>query len=223
MTYTETVSFFLPQALLLSALAATAAAQTSPRATHAPAAAPAATAPAQTAATAPAPSPAANGIPPITGQPQPLYTLRYTDITIGTGARAEPQKFYTVRYTGWLTDGTKFDSSDDHPGKDPITFPYGARRVIAGWDTGFEGMHVGGKRRLFIPYQLAYGETGRPPIPPKADLVFDIELVSISDTPPPPPEPDPATPPPTGSADTPSTSAPANTSPPTKPETQPHP
>ena len=129
-------------------------------------------------------------VPPVAGIPKPLYALRYIDTVIGTGALAEPQKFYTVRYTGWLTNGTKFDSSDDHPGKEPITFPYGAHRVIPGWDTGFEGMHVGGKRRIFIPYQLAYGEAGRPPvIPAKADLIFDMELVSISDAPPTPPAP----------------------------------
>ncbi|PMY18315.1 peptidylprolyl isomerase, partial [Pseudomonas sp. FW305-3-2-15-A-R2A1] len=84
-----------------------------------------------------------------------LYALRYIDIEVGTGPLAETRKFYTVHYTGWLTDGTKFDSSHDHPGGEPIVFPYGGRRVIPGWDTGFEGMHIGGKRRLYIPYQLA--------------------------------------------------------------------
>jgi peptidylprolyl isomerase len=111
---------------------------------------------------------------------------------VGTGPLAESRKYYTVHYTGWLTDGTKFDSSVDRG--TPITFPYGARQVIPGWDTGFEGMHVGGKRRLFIPYQLAYGESGRPPvIPAKADLIFDIELVDQFDTPP-MPKPTPAPP-----------------------------
>jgi peptidylprolyl isomerase len=111
-------------------------------------------------------------VPKVEGAPKPLYTLRYVDTQIGTGDLAKQQQYYTVRYTGWLTDGTKFDSSDDHPGAEPIVFPYGARRVIAGWDTGFEGMHVGGKRRLFVPYQLAYGESGRPPvIPPKAETI----------------------------------------------------
>lgn len=122
-------------------------------------------------------------VPPIPGVPKSLYALRYIDTLIGTGDLAQPQKYYTVRYTGWLTDGTKFDSSDDHPGKEPFSFAYGAHRVITGWDTGFEGMRVGGKRRIFIPYQLAYGESGRPPvIPPKADLIFDMELVGMSDT-----------------------------------------
>ncbi len=198
------MSSLISHALLLGTLVATAAAQTSPAASRTP-------------ATTPALAQSATGIPPITGQPKPLFTLRYTDIVVGTGPLAEPQKFYTVRYTGWLTDGTKFDSSDDHPGKEPITFAYGARRVIIGWDTGFEGMHVGGKRRLFIPYQLAYGETGRDPIPPKSDLIFDVELVSMSDTP-----PEPAPPSPTDATNAPGASAGTSSStPPSKPETQP--
>jgi peptidylprolyl isomerase len=130
-------------------------------------------------------------------------------------------KWYTVKYTGWLTNGTKFDSSYDHPGAEPITFPQGAHRVIPGWDSGFQGMHIGGKRRLFVPYQLAYGEAGRPPhIPAKSDLIFDIELVSISDNPPAPPTPPtpPAsTTPPTPPA--PPTPKPADT-PPTTPNPQ---
>ena len=131
------------------------------------------------------------GVPPVTTPPQSLYALRYVDIVTGTGPLAAPNKFYTVKYTGWLTDGTKFDSSYDHPGQEPITFPYGAHRVIPGWDTGFTGMRVGGKRRLYIPYQLAYGEAGREgAIPPKADLIFDIELVNFADA-----QPAPAAPP----------------------------
>jgi peptidylprolyl isomerase len=123
------------------------------------------------------------------GCPKLGYALTYVDTRIGTGDLALPKKWYTVQYTGYLaTDGTKFDSSYDHPDKKPITFPYGAHRVIPGWDTGFEGMRIGGKRRLYVPYQLAYGEIGRPPvIPPKSELIFDIELVSQSDTPPPQP------------------------------------
>ena len=137
----------------------------------------------------PALNPADNppGVPSVHAAPKVLYSLRYVDITPGTGELVPPQKFYTVRYTGWLTDGTKFDSSYDHPGQEPITFFDGAHRVIPGWDTGFTGMRVGGKRRLYIPYQLAYGESGREgAIPPRADLIFDIELVSFSDTPKPP-------------------------------------
>lgn len=126
--------------------------------------------------------------PTILGCPKVEYALTFIDTKIGTGDLAQPRKWYTVAYTGYLTDGTKFDSSYDHPDHKPITFPYGAHRVIPGWDTGFQGMHIGGKRRLFIPYELAYGETGRPPvIPPKSDLIFDVELIGQSDTPPVPP------------------------------------
>jgi len=139
-------------------------------------------------------------IPKVVGVSKILYALRYIDTVVGKGPLAESSvlgtsqadskvKWYTVHYTGYLAkDGTKFDSSVDRGS--PITFPIGARQVIAGWDGGFEGMHVGGKRRLFIPYQLAYGEQGRAPvIPAKADLVFDIELVSFSDNPPARPAP----------------------------------
>jgi peptidylprolyl isomerase len=190
-------------------------------------------------------------IPKVVGIPKTIYALRYVDTVVGTGPLAETSvlgtseadskiKWYTVKYTGWLTDGTKFDSSFDHPGAEPITFPAGAHRVIPGWDTGFQGMHVGGKRRLFIPYQLAYGEVGRPPhIPAKSDLIFDIELVSMSDTPPapkaPPAAPANPNPAPDKPADAPAKPAtdpakpatvPQTTPPPadpTKPETTPHP
>jgi peptidylprolyl isomerase len=141
------------------------------------------------------------GIPPATGKVESAFALRYIDITPGDGAEAQPGQFYTVHYTGWLaSDGTKFDSSVDR--NEPFTFQQGVHAVIPGWDGGFAGMHVGGKRRLFIPYQLAYGERGRPPvIPPKGDLIFDIQLLAAGDTepappPPPPPPAEPATPPP---------------------------
>ena len=117
------------------------------------------------------------------------YSLAYVDTVIGTGPLALPGKFYTVHYTGYLADGTKFDSSVDRG--QPITFPYGKHRVIEGWDTGFEGMHVGGKRRLFIPYQLGYGDAGRPPvIPAKAELIFDVEFVAQGDEAPKPNAPE---------------------------------
>jgi peptidylprolyl isomerase len=135
------------------------------------------------------------GVPPATGKLETAFALRYIDIKQGDGPVAEPGEFLTVQYTGWLgSDGTKFDSSLDRP--DPFTFRLGGDPVIQGWVHGFQGMHVGGKRRLFIPYQLAYGERGRPPvIQPKSDLIFDIELVAAGDTPPPPPQP-PTTEPP---------------------------
>ena len=125
-------------------------------------------------------------VPPIPGQPSEAFALRIVEITPGTGALAAPGKKYVVHYTGWLTDGTKFDSSVDR--KEPLDFVQGRRQVIAGWDSGFEGMKVGGKRRLFIPYQLAYGEKGSGTvIPPKAELIFDVELLDVKDVPETPP------------------------------------
>jgi peptidylprolyl isomerase len=115
------------------------------------------------------------------------FSLDYVDTKLGTGPRAEPHKWYTVHYTGYLVDGTKFDSSVDRG--QPISFPYGAHRVIEGWDTGFEGMRIGGKRRLYVPYQLGYGDNGHQQIPAKAELVFDVELVAQSDAQPAPPKP----------------------------------
>lgn len=114
------------------------------------------------------------------------FSLDYVDVQEGTGEPVMPHQYLTVSYTGYLaSDGTKFDSSEDHPNKQPIIFQYGEHHVIPGWDTGFEGMRVGGRRRLYIPWELAYGENGRPPvIPPKAELVFDVEVVSQSDHPP---------------------------------------
>jgi len=148
------------------------------------------------------------------------YSLDYIDVLVGTGELVKAGKFLSVKYTGYLVDGTKFDSSEDHPGKDPISFPYGQHRVIQGWDTGFEGMHVGGKRRVFIPYQLAYGEQGKPPvIPAKSMLIFDVEIVGQSDTEPKkaPPAPRPAPP-----APKPET-APASSTPPPASTTTPPP
>jgi len=139
-------------------------------------------------------------IPVVHGVLKTEFALKYIDTKLGTGELAQPDWKYTVNYTGWLHDGTKFDSSVDRG--TPIEFIQGAHRVIPGWDDGFDGMRVGGKRRLFIPWQLAYGEVGRGKIPPKADLIFDIELVAQSDpnAPPPPPPSAPATPPPAQSA-----------------------
>ena len=121
-------------------------------------------------------------VPPAAGTVVETAPLRYIDVQVGTGAAAKPGQEYTVHYTGWLRDGVKFDSSVD-AGK-PLKFVQGRRQVIAGWEMGFEGMKVGGKRRLFLPYALAYGENGRGKIPPKAELIFDVELLDAKDVPP---------------------------------------
>lgn len=126
-------------------------------------------------------------IPPVAGERQVAFALRHIDVAVGTGASVATRKCVFAHYTGWLTNGTKFDSSRDTTAqgrpRDPISFPQSYRRVIAGWDLGFEGMKVGGKRRLFIPYQLAYGEAGRlPTIPQKAELIFDVEVMAVDDT-----------------------------------------
>ena len=144
-------------------------------------------APRASLAPAPAPAPALPALPPVQGQPRTAFALRYIDVTVGTGQAVQPRQCIYAHYTGWLTDGTKFDSSRDTlpngTPRPPIAFAQGARRVIAGWDAGFEGMAVGGRRRLLIPYQLAYGELGRPPvIPPRADLIFDVEVMAVADT-----------------------------------------
>ncbi len=122
-------------------------------------------------------------IPKAAGPIRPQYTMRFIEVELGTGKTAEAGKVFVVHYTGWLRDGTKFDSSVDR--NQPLQFEQGKRKVIPGWDAGFEGMKVGGKRRLIIPYQLAYGEKGRQPkIPPKSDLIFDVELLDVKEAPP---------------------------------------
>jgi uncharacterized damage-inducible protein DinB len=119
-------------------------------------------------------------VPAVSGKVVEAATLRYIEVKAGNGEPAAPGKEFTVHYTGWLRDGTVFDSSLS---REPISFVQGRRQVIAGWDVGFEGMKVGGKRRLFIPYQFAYGEQGRGSIPPKAELIFDVELLGVKDAP----------------------------------------
>jgi peptidylprolyl isomerase len=152
-------------------------------------------------------------VPPVKGTVKTAFSLRYEEVKAGTGAEAGFLKTVTVHYTGWLAaDGRKFDSSrerrsplldkdgkpvmgadgqvklgDPHP--EPFTFVEGNPRLISGWNLGVDGMKAGGKRRVFIPWQLAYGAQGRPGpdaqhpgIPAKADLIFDLELLDVKDT-----------------------------------------
>lgn len=105
--------------------------------------------------------------------------LYYEDLVVGEGARADSGDVVTVQYTGWLPDGTQFDSSRDRDRPFETALGYG--RVIQGWDQGIVGMHAGGRRILVIPPGLAYGTTRRGSIPANATLVFDVELVSVQD------------------------------------------
>ena len=104
--------------------------------------------------------------------------LVYEELAVGNGAEASHGQQVTVHYTGWLTDGTKFDSSKDR--NDPFVFGLGQGQVIKGWDEGVTGMKVGGKRKLTIPPQLGYGARGAGGvIPPHATLVFEVELLDV--------------------------------------------
>jgi FKBP-type peptidyl-prolyl cis-trans isomerase len=104
--------------------------------------------------------------------------LKVEDLSEGTGAEAVEGSVVNVHYTGWLTDGTKFDSSLDS-GR-PFSFTIGAGRVIQGWEVGVAGMRVGGTRRLTIPPSMGYGDAGAGGvIPPGATLVFEIELLDV--------------------------------------------
>ena len=149
------------------------------------------------------------GVPRVVHGPVKIpFALRYEDIKVGTGALGESGKIWHLKYTGWrAADGVKFDSWDDHrrpeigpdgkpklgpDGKpvmgepQPIEIPQGVGRVIPGFDYGLDGMKIGGKRRIFIPWQMAYGTRAipdrpdHPGIPAKSDLIFDVELVDVT-------------------------------------------
>ena len=100
------------------------------------------------------------------------------EIVVGEGIEASAGQRVSVHYTGWLTDGSKFDSSVDR--NDPFDFPLGRGHVIPGWDEGVAGMKIGGQRTLIIPPSMGYGARGAGGvIPPNATLVFDVELLEV--------------------------------------------
>jgi peptidylprolyl isomerase len=135
----------------------------------APAAATPASAPTLAALAAPAPSASA---------PKAVTALLKEDVKVGKGPAAKAGDTVRVHYTGTLLDGTKFDSSRDR--NEPFELKLGAGMVIKGWDEGIPGMKAGGKRKLTIPSDMAYGKSGHPPvIPPDSPLVFDVELMEI--------------------------------------------
>ena len=104
--------------------------------------------------------------------------LQYEDLVVGGGPTPQAGQTAVVHYTGWLDNGTKFDSSVDS-GR-PFEFPLGQGRVIKGWDEGVATMKVGGKRRLLVPPELGYGSQGFPgAIPPNARLTFEVELLGV--------------------------------------------
>jgi FKBP-type peptidyl-prolyl cis-trans isomerase FkpA len=108
-----------------------------------------------------------------------MSDLEIEDQVVGDGDEASAGQTVEVHYTGWLTDGTQFDSSHDR--NDTFSFKLGAGRVIQGWDQGVAGMKVGGARKLTIPPGMGYGEAGAGGvIPPNATLVFKVELISVS-------------------------------------------
>jgi len=120
-------------------------------------------------------TPTSNPMPTL--PPSKVTELKIEDIKVGTGSAVKSGDTVSINYLGTLEDGTKFDSSYDR--NQPFETQIGVGQVIEGWDKGVVGMQVGGKRKLTIPYQMAYGENGYGPIPAKATLIFEVELMAI--------------------------------------------
>jgi FKBP-type peptidyl-prolyl cis-trans isomerase len=162
-----------PKSLLLFAALASTAGAGCQRRVEEPESRPVVPVPSSEVAAAAAPSAAA----PAASAATPAGFLK-EDVKVGKGPEAKSGDRVSVHYTGTLLDGTKFDSSRDRG--EPFEFALGAGQVIKGWDLGVAGMKKGGKRKLTIPGDLAYGKQGSPPkIPPDATLVFDVELIEI--------------------------------------------
>ena len=104
--------------------------------------------------------------------------LTIEDIIVGEGTEAVKHSIVTVNYTGWLEDGSKFDSSLN-PGRDPFRFTVGAGQVIQGWDQGIPGMKIGGKRKLTIPPSMGYGNRDNGAIPANSVLIFEVDLLVV--------------------------------------------
>ena len=100
------------------------------------------------------------------------------DIIVGEGTEAVKHSIVTVNYTGWLEDGSKFDSSLN-PGREPFRFTVGAGQVIQGWDQGIPGMKIGGKRKLTIPPNMGYGNSDNGAIPANSVLIFEVDLLVV--------------------------------------------
>lgn len=129
----------------------------------------------------PAATPGATNVMPTA--PAVAVALQKIDTVVGTGKEAVAGATAVVHYTGWLYEpkspqqhGAQFDSSS---GRSPFSFPLGGGQVIKGWDEGVQGMKVGGKRTLIIPASMGYGDSGAGPIPPNANLIFDVELLEV--------------------------------------------
>ena len=136
---------------------------------------------ATTTPTASTSAPAAPALPGAPGSGNKMHKLasglQYDDLVVGSGKMAEPGTVVSLHYSGYLLDGTPFDSSLNSG--QPLKFQIAGGQMIAGFDEGVRGMRIGGKRKILVPWAMGYGEAGRPPIPPKADLVFDLELLDV--------------------------------------------
>ena len=123
-----------------------------------------------------APTTSATPPTPVEGATVTPSGLQYIDLVEGTGASPRVGQDVTVHYKGTFTNGTPFDSSI---GKPPMTFKLGVTPMIKGWDEGIMTMKVGGKRKLIVPPDLAYGAAGRPGIPPNTTLIFELDLLDV--------------------------------------------